>query len=122
MKETQKKYPSPITLRLTQNERIQLEKDAGDLSLSAHIRWCVLKATPRKNTPVKDQEALSRVLGQLGQSRIANNLNQLAKEAHSGTLLLDEETLNKIEAAYSHICSMRKSLIAALGLREASHK
>lgn len=117
----QKKPPSsPVTLRLTEEERLQVKLDAGDLSLSAHIRSCILNnGGVRKNTPVKNQRSLARALALLGDSRIANNLNQLAYQANTGSLLLDEETLAQIKEAHAHICTMRQALIAALGLREA---
>ena len=122
-KSPRKKYPSPVTLRLTENERAQLEKDADGSSLSAHIRWCVLKkGGVRKNTPLKDRKALAQVLGLLGKTRIANNLNQIAYEANCGSLLMDEETEKEIKLACAHIAWMRVKLIEALGLREARGK
>ena len=120
---SKKKYPSPVTLRLTEDERVQLEKDADGSSLSAHIRWCVLKkGGARKNTPLKDRKALAQVLGLLGQTRIANNLNQIAYEANCGSLLMDEETEKEIKLACAHIAWIRVKLIEALGLREARDK
>lgn len=45
-KPSKKKYPSPVTLRLTEDERAQLEKDADGSSLSAHKhRFQVLGGT-----------------------------------------------------------------------------
>ncbi len=111
--------PPPVSVRFTAEERAQLRRDSGDATLSAHIRWCALKkGGPRKNTPIKDKESIARVLGLLGESRIANNLNQIAKQAHDGSLLLDEETSTKIRAAYSYVRAMRRELMNALGLRE----
>ena len=116
-------YPSPVSVRFTPDERILLERSAGRQSLSAFIRDQVLsgrtaKRSSRAHTPVKDGEALARVLGMLGQSRIANNLNQLAREANCGSLLLDEETHAQIEEAYRHVVTMRAELVRALGLLE----
>ena len=77
-------------------------------------------AAPRKvrsRVPVKDQEALAQVLGLLGQTRIANNLNQIAYEANCGSLLMDEETENEIKLACAHIAWIRVKLIEALGLK-----
>ncbi len=118
-----KKIPPPLSLRLTETERDTLEKAAGNASLSAYIRERVFgeaaqKRKSRNRNPVKDQEALARVLGLLGRSRIANNLNQLAKDSNCGALVLDEDTNAKIEEAYAHIISMRGELICALGLIE----
>jgi len=118
-----KKSPPPISLRLSDEERARLEHAAAGMSLSAYIRKCVFgeKATIRKvrtRAPVQNEEALARVLGLLGQSRIANNLNQLAKDANCGVLMFNKETEAKIDDAYEHVIAMRGELIHALGLKE----
>lgn len=61
------KRPTPVSLRLTVEERAQLEREAGGRSLSAHIRDCLFngRAAPRKTKSagsVKDHAALARVL------------------------------------------------------------
>ncbi|WP_375566154.1 plasmid mobilization relaxosome protein MobC [Oceaniradius stylonematis] len=116
-------YPSPVSVRFTPEERELLERAARGRSLSAFIRDQVLaeNATRRKNRnrmPVENEQELARVLGMLGQSRIANNLNQLAKDANCGVLVMDPETRQQIEEAYAHVKSMRDSLVRALGLLE----
>ena len=76
--ESRKKPISPVSLRLTAEERAVLEQAAAGQSISAFIRERVLgeQVRPRKarRQPVKDEEALAKVLGLLGQSRIAQNL------------------------------------------------
>ena len=117
------KKPAPrITLRLTQEELAKLKSLSSGISLSAYIRKCLFgkDAAPRKvraRVPVKDQEALAQVLGLLGQTRIANNLNQIAYEANCGSLLLDEQTEDEIKIACAHIAWIRVKLIEALGLK-----
>lgn len=116
-------YPSPVSVRFTPEERELLEKAAKGRSLSSFIRDQVLaeNATRRKirnRMPVEDEQELARVLGLLGQSRIANNLNQLAKDANCGVLVMEPETRKQIEEAYAHVKSMRDSLVRALGLLE----
>jgi hypothetical protein len=54
----------------------------------------------------------------LGQSRIANNLNQLAYHANIGALPIDDIIKAQITEAYGHGLFLRKTLIKALGLRE----
>lgn len=122
-----KKKPPPLSLRLTDAERTALEKAAGTLSLSAYVRDRVFGdgAQTRKlrsRNPVKDHEALGRVLGLLGQSQMANALNQLAQHADNGSLLLDDETIRKINEAHQHIQIMRSELISALGLMDGQRK
>ncbi len=116
---------SPVTLRLTKDELSKLKNLSKGMSRSAYIRKCLFgKATaPRKvraRVPVKDQQALAQVLGLLGQTRIANNLNQIAYEANCGSLLMDEETENEIKLACAHIAWIRVKLIEALGTKNKS--
>ena len=58
---------------------------------------------------------LAEALALLGQSRIANNLNQLAHQANIGTLVMEDRERAKIDEAYSYILSLRTLLVAALG-------
>lgn len=67
--------------------------------------------------PVKDHQALASVLGELGKSRIANNLNQLAKAANSGSLLLTSETEKSLQEACAGVQWLRTTLMQALGLQ-----
>lgn len=119
----QKDYPKPISVRFSDAERAELERKAGDLTLSAYIRSrCVGDTAPAHRTrgkrPVKDHEALGRVLGALGQSRLSNNLNQLARAANAGTLGLPDETEAAIHSAAQEIVDIRMALITALGLQD----
>jgi mobilization protein NikA len=120
------KKPAPrITLRLTEEELAKLKSLSSGMSVSAYIRKCLFgkNVAPRKvqsRVPVKDSQALAQVLGLLGQSRIANNLNQIAHEANCGSLLLDEQTEEEIKIACAHIAFIRVKLVEALGLRDGS--
>lgn len=116
-----KKYPPPFSLRLTENERARLEAEAGDLSLSAYIRERLFgdEASPRKkpgNSPVRDKEALGRVVGALGASRLSANLNQLAKAVNSGSLPVTPETEADLKEACADVADIRADLLRALGL------
>jgi hypothetical protein len=61
---------------------------------------------------------LAEVLGKLGQSRRANNLNQLARLANTGVLDVDPETEAALVQASNEIRAIRQMLIAALNLSE----
>ena len=123
-----RKKPAPrLTLRVTEDELAQLKKLSSGISLSAYIRKCVFgkNTAPRKvrsRVPVRDQEALAQVLGLLGQTRIANNLNQIAYEANCGSLLMDQETEDEIKLACAHIAFIRVKLIEALGIKNRGKK
>lgn len=114
------KYPPPFSIRLTFEERARLDADRGRVSLAAHIRERLFgdDATPRKkpgNSPIKDAEALGRVLGALGGSRLSSNLNQLAKAVNTGSLPVTPETEADLAAACEEVRSLRADLLRALG-------
>lgn len=113
-------YPRPVSMRLTPKERARLDMLRGNKSLSAYIRERLFgdAAAPRKKggtSPVKDAEALGRVLGALGQSRLASNLNQLAKAVNSGSLPVTPETESDLATACQDVAAMRADLLRALG-------
>ncbi|QLH40624.1 MAG: hypothetical protein HWD60_19135 [Defluviicoccus sp.] len=117
------KHPAPFSLRLTPEERGRLEKQAGGMPLGAYIRGRLLgeggeSRRTRGRFPVKDHTALARLLAALGQSRLAGNVNQLAKAANSGSLPLDEETRRDLRSACADIAAMKRLLMDALGIRE----
>jgi hypothetical protein len=113
---------APFSLRLTFEERRRLESAAGNLSMSAYIKSLLFADDApvyraRAKTPVKDHKALAEVLACLGASRIANNLNQLAKAANSGSFYFDRETKAQISAACRDVQVMRQLLMQALGMQ-----
>lgn len=123
MYDDEKTFPVPFSLRLSFEERAQLEKDAAGLPLGAYMREQLLgeKKSPRRprgKFPVKDHAALGRVLAALGQSRIANNLNQLARAVNTGSLPVTPETEDEIKAACQEIRAMRHDLLLALEIRQ----
>ena len=116
-----KVYPR-ITLRLTKEELEMLKSLSAGVSVSVYVRKCIFgkDAKPRKKraqVPVENQEALAQVLGRLGQTRFANNLNQLAHHANCGSLLVDDQTEEEIKVACAHIAWIRMKLVEALGLK-----
>jgi len=115
------KYPPPYSLRLTQEERQRLKHAAGNMPLSAYIRERLFDTpSPRKRSfrqPIKDEETLAKLLTELGQSRLSNNLNQLAKASNSGSLPVTPETEQAIHQACEDVDRMKKYLVKALGLQ-----
>jgi len=115
-------YPVPFSLRLTFEERAALERAAADMPLGAYIRSRILgeDARPRKTRnkrPVEDYAALGQVLSELGRSRIANNLNQLAHAANSGSLPVTPDTEAALVESCRDVQALRAEVIRALGLR-----
>ena len=113
-------YPPPFSIRFTFEERARLDAERGRHSLAAHIRERLFgdKVSVRKkpgNTPVEDAEALGRVLGALGGSRLSQNLNQLAKAVNTGSLPVTPETEADLVAACKEVRELRNDLLRALG-------
>lgn len=111
----------PVSLRMSFEQKAQLERDAAGMSVAAYIRWRLFDPdSPPPRTrgkfPVKDHKALTKLLALLGQSRIANNVNQLAKAANSGSLPLSPDTERALKEAASDIAEMRRVLLEALNL------
>jgi|GEM_PF-1023014 len=115
-----KNKPAPFSLRLSREERNQLERAAAGMPLGQFIRQKLFEGdlTPRRTRgqrPVKDHSALGRVLGALGSSRLSSNLNQLAKAAHLGALPVTPELEADLLEACDSIRAMRRDLMIALG-------
>lgn len=118
-----KRRAAPYSLRLSSADREKLERDALGMSLAAYIRWRLFdpdKPPPRKRgkAPVKDEQALSGLLAQLGQSRLSNNLNQLARAVNTGSLPVSADVEAELRHAVAEIVAMRVLLIEALGLKD----
>jgi len=119
---TNKPKMLPFSLRFTADEKAYLMECAGNQSLAAYIRSLVLgerqekrKITSRK--PSTDQQALVRLLSALGQSRMPQNLNQIAKAAKQGELMVSRALVAELNQACADIRAMRSDLITALGLK-----
>ncbi|MEL6504873.1 MAG: plasmid mobilization relaxosome protein MobC [Pseudomonadota bacterium] len=109
-----------MTLRFSRNDYERLRELADGMALATYIRAIVLnekmpRQSRRSASSVADKEVLSQILGLLGQSRIANNLNQLAYQANVGALVIDDETRAQIDEAYQNVGVIRETLITALG-------
>ena len=114
--------PAPFSLRLSFEERQRLEKQAAGMSLSAYVKDRIFgqDAVPRQTrgkAPVRDHELLGKLLGQLGASRLPQNINQLARAANIGTLPVNDETTRELNRACEDIAAMRWMLMQALGMR-----
>jgi len=111
---------APISLRLTEAERSQLEELAAGVTLSVYIRAQLFASEEKRRKRrakllVEDKKAVAEALALLGQSRIANNLNQLAYHANIGTLAIEDKERAQIEEAYTCVLNIRNLLVTALG-------
>ncbi|MEO0570042.1 MAG: plasmid mobilization relaxosome protein MobC [Pseudomonadota bacterium] len=108
-----------VTVRLSHDDYAKLTELANGMSLSVYMRAKALNdELPRRRAscvPIEDRVAIAKIIGLLGQSRIANNLNQLAYHANVGALEFDDTAKVQIEEAYACILDMRSLLLKALG-------
>ncbi|WP_235899897.1 plasmid mobilization relaxosome protein MobC [Tritonibacter aquimaris] len=114
---------APFSLRLTDEERQKLDAQAGAMPKGAYIKSVVFadeapKYRSRRKPPVAEQQLLAEVLARLGQTRQANNLNQIAKHLNQGTLVVDPDLEADIKRAVAEVAWMRAALMKALGVEE----
>jgi len=113
--------PPPFSLRLSFEERAKLESRAGAMPLASYMKSVLLEEDAptyrqRRKPAEADQKLLAEVLACLGSTRLANNLNQLAKAANSGALYCDQDTKSELNRARDDVRAMRLLLMEALGL------
>ncbi len=115
-----RRYTPPFSMRFTVEERKRLDEMAGNQPLGSYIRDRLLGDQAEKRRKVKkptvDSAMLALVLSELGQSRLASNINQLAKAANMGALDITPEIEKEIEQACQEIQTMKMLLIVALGI------
>lgn len=115
-----------LTIRLSDDERATLAREAGKLSLAAHARRKLLgdavsrrrgKGPSRKRrVPTTNQMALAKVLALLGRSEFSRRLDELATAAVMGALPLGPELIQELHAVCAHIRDMRNALMKALNV------
>jgi Bacterial mobilisation protein (MobC) len=124
-----RKRAAPFSLRLTIAERARLEQEAGETPLATYIKFRLFNNAPELASyrprrpggrPATDTQLIAKLLAALGEARLANNLNQLAKHANMGTLEVSKATENELLAACSEVHAMRRDLVAALGPKAQS--
>ena len=120
-----KRKGSPrFSMRLSAPERARLEEDAkaAGMALASYVKLRLFHnipglPQPASNRPAADTQMIARLLAVLGEARLSQNLNQLAKAANMGTLEVSADTDKVLHAACAEIQSMRRDLVAALGLK-----
>lgn len=123
MQKQDKGATRPFSLRLTQEERLQLDRRAAGRPLGAYIREHLFgpdvePRTIRGQFPVKDHQSLAKLLALLGRSQFGNSLRELARAAASGSLTVTRETEEALRKGASDIATIKRLLMAALGTKE----
>lgn len=123
---SRKTYPAPFSVRLSEQEREELKRLADGQPLGQFIKDAILERgmrPPQSRKPaLADQKLLAKLLAALGSSRIASNINQLAKAANSGSLPVNEDVLQSLDDAVSAIRWMRETIIKGMGLKPQGGK
>lgn len=121
---SKKPRPSPFSIRLSDDERADLQRRADGLPLGAYAKALLFPAgaQPSRASDL-DRRALAGALAALGASRLGSNLNQIAKAANQGALPVTEELEADLRAACAQIAELRGQLLLALGVKttEARH-
>jgi hypothetical protein len=106
--------PAPFTVRLTSEERAELERRAerAGLSLGGYFKSATFNTPPppQSRRPPVDRTELAKLLAAIG--RIGNNVNQLARVANAGSWPESKE----LSKACAEIKLIRITLMKALGV------
>jgi hypothetical protein len=109
-----KPRPSPFTLRLSPEQRADLDSraDLAGLSAGGYLLSAAFNTPPPRHSrrPTADQQLLAQILASFG--KIGSNVNQLARAANAGSWP-DSRLLKQ---ACDDIRMIRDMLIRALGL------
>jgi len=114
------KRPPPFSIRFTHKERQILDRGANGKPWADYIRERLFEDVSMRQRGRKDtihHAAIGKLLGELGKSRLASNLNQIAKAANQGTLPVTPELQKDLKEACADIRMMRDALISALGIK-----
>lgn len=108
--------PPPLSVRLTDEERAELERRAerSGLTLGGYFKSAVFNTPPppQSRRPPADRAELGKLLVAIG--RIGNNVNQLAKVANAGSW----PEAKDLEKARADIRWIRQALMKALGIEK----
>jgi hypothetical protein len=120
-----KRRTPPFSIRLTAEERATLEDRADGIPLGAFVKSVLFaeNAASYRNAHravPADRQALGQLLAALGASRLASNLNQLAKAANQGALPVTVETEADLRQACAGVAEMRALLLRALSVKTDS--
>lgn len=117
-----KKRPAPLSIRMTDAERVRLEEKAAGMALSAYIKAVVLEDgdAPRKrrgSQPIKDYQKIAIALDLLGRMNAFSTFDGLLQASDNERLYLSPQIEAEIRKACADIRLIRCHLITALGVK-----
>ena len=116
----------PISIRFTEEEIVELKRQAGKLSLSEYVRRRLFNDgiiaensddTEPRLTPQMRQKLLAQILMRLGKLDMVHNVNTLMNGLQSGLMDTSPELYAALEAVHRELKTLRHDLLIALGLR-----
>ena len=115
-KSSKPKRIPPLSIRLSKEERERLVRQAGNLSLAGYIKSVVFadnapRYRSRCQTTEMDAKLVAELLVHLGSSRVASNLNQIAKHLNQGTLIVDPDLDSDLRQAVEEVALIRSTLL-----------
>lgn len=116
-----KKRPSPISIRVSEEEREELARLAGSQSINAYVRSRIFSGSTlprtRGGAPMKDYEALARALSLLGRSDLQTRLSALLIALQSNAAIAPDGVANEVRQTQEAVHEIRDAIIKALGLK-----
>lgn len=109
-----------VCVRMSAARRERLRRAAKSRNLSAYIRSRLFDSTHANGQPMPPKDTIARILGELGQSGLAANLQVVAQAARTGTLEVGPDLTENLNKACADIAAMRRDLIRALGIKPES--
>lgn len=112
---------APFSLRLTADERDELERLADGRPLGEYIKDVLFddKRRPKRVSGhfINNKQMFLKLLHALGKSRLSQNLNQLARAANSGSLPVTPETEKSLQQACKDVRWLRQTCLESLGTK-----
>ena len=119
------KRMAPLSVRLSKEQRMQLERDAVGMSLNAYVLSKLFDdpAKPKRSRkePTQKDKAIARALRQLSQAGLVGYLLSQIEAIEEHRLQLPPHEEEQLRQAYTDCCNLRRDLIEAMGL-EAENK
>lgn len=114
--------PTSIRFTLYEHQRLEFMAQKLGLKKSEFIRVAVFSKEVERAfelliTRREERKEMARVLAAIGASRIASNLNQLAKAANTGCLELSPTVIAQLNEAYDTVMRMNRMLITFQGVK-----
>ncbi len=119
------KRMAPLSVRLSKEQRAQLERDAVGMSLNAYVLSKLfddpVEPKHRRKEPTQKDKAIARALRQLSQTGLVAYLLSQITDIEENRLQLSEDEEKQLRQSYTDCCNLRRDLIEAMGL-EVEHK